>query len=261
MAFFIALIEFKKVFFHSLGIMTPFAKDCVPEDQRWKMIWNSRLYMAIKIGIIYWAFHIGSFLPCMFIVLPNMYGSCLLQFVAMTQHGGLKVFGATFFAFSDYEHPALRLRALQKLPVITEYTHDSIYVGEDGPTHQPIEHLMACRTIPGLMVFRPADVNEASISAEMAFNYKDKPSIILLTRQKLPVIDREKYSHYDNFRRGGYVISESDGAPDITIIATGSEVNIALDAGQSLMRDGIPSRIVSLPAPRYINNRNSFSGS
>ena len=82
--------EFKKVFQHSLGIMTPFAKDCVPEDQRWKMIWNSRLYMAIKIGIIYWAFHIGSFLPCMFIVLPNMYGSCLLQFVAMTQHGGLK---------------------------------------------------------------------------------------------------------------------------------------------------------------------------
>lgn len=82
--------EFKKVFLHSLGIMTPFAKDCVPEDQRWKMIWNSRLYMAIKIGFIYWAFHIGSFLPCMFIVLPNMYGSCLLQFVAMTQHGGLK---------------------------------------------------------------------------------------------------------------------------------------------------------------------------
>ena len=82
--------EFKTVFWHSLGIMTPIAKDCVPEDQRWKMIWNSRLYMAIKIGIIYWAFHIGSFLPCMFIVLPNMYGSCLLQFVAMTQHGGLK---------------------------------------------------------------------------------------------------------------------------------------------------------------------------
>ena len=162
----------------------------------------------------------------------------------IAQHGGLKVFGATFFAFSDYERPALRLRALQKLPVITEYTHDSIYVGEDGPTHQPIEHLMACRTIPGLMVFRPADANEASISAEMAFNYKDKPSIILLTRQKLPVINREKYSHYDNFRRGGYVISESDGAPDITIIATGSEVSLALEVKNQLMDYNI--RVVNL---------------
>ena len=162
----------------------------------------------------------------------------------IAQHGGLKVFGATFFAFSDYERPALRLRALQKLPVITEYTHDSIYVGEDGPTHQPIEHLMACRTIPDLMVFRPADANEASISAELAFNYQNRASIILLTRQKLPVIDRGKYSHYDNFRKGGYIISDSEGAPDITIIATGSEVSLALEAKNELKEQNI--RVVNL---------------
>ena len=162
----------------------------------------------------------------------------------IAQHGGLKVFGATFFAFSDYERPALRLRALQKLPVITEYTHDSIYVGEDGPTHQPIEHLMACRTIPGLMVFRPADANEASIAAELAFNYQDKASIILLTRQKLPVIDRNQYSHYDNFKKGGYIISDSNGNPDVTIIATGSEVSLALEAKKCLDNHNI--RVVNL---------------
>ena len=162
----------------------------------------------------------------------------------IAQHGGLKVFGATFFAFSDYERPALRLRALQKLPVITEYTHDSIYVGEDGPTHQPIEHLMACRTIPDLMVFRPADANEASISAELAFNYQNRASIILLTRQKIPVIDRGKYSHYNNFRKGGYIISDSEGAPDITIIATGSEVSLALEAKNELKEQNI--RVVNL---------------
>ena len=162
----------------------------------------------------------------------------------IAQHGGLKVFGATFFSFSDYERPALRLRALQKLPVITEYTHDSIYVGEDGPTHQPIEQLMACRTIPDLMVFRPADANEASIAAQLAFSYSDRSSIILLTRQKLPVIDRSEYSHYDNFRKGGYVISDSKGNPDVTIISTGSEVPLALEAKKQL--SGYNIRVVNL---------------
>ena len=162
----------------------------------------------------------------------------------IAQHGGLKVFGATFFAFSDYERPALRLRALQSLPVITEYTHDSIYVGEDGPTHQPIEQLMACRGIPDLMVFRPADANEVSIAAEIAFGYADKPSIILLTRQKLPVLDRSEYSHYDNSRKGGYIISDCDGLPDVTIIATGSEVSLALEAKKELTQHSI--RVVNL---------------
>ena len=163
----------------------------------------------------------------------------------IAQHGGLKVFGATFFAFSDYERPALRLRALQKLPVITEYTHDSIYVGEDGPTHQPIEHLMACRTIPGLMVFRPADANEASVAAKLAFQYNNKPSIILLTRQKLPVLNRNKYTHFNEFEKGAYVISDYDGKnPDISIFASGSEVSLALDVKESL-KDQFNIRVVN----------------
>ena len=162
----------------------------------------------------------------------------------IAQHGGLKVFGATFFVFSDYERPALRLRALQGLPVISEYTHDSIYVGEDGPTHQPIEHLMACRAIPNLMVFRPADANEASVAAKLSFGYSDRASIILLTRQKLPVFDRSIYTHFDNFKMGGYIISDSDGSPEITIIATGSEVSLAIDSKKELSEFNI--RVVNL---------------
>ena len=154
----------------------------------------------------------------------------------IAQHGGLKVFGATFFAFSDYERPALRMRALQNLPVVSEYTHDSIYVGEDGPTHQPIEHLMACRTIPNLMVFRPADANEVSIAAKLAFSYSDLASIILLTRQKLPVLDREKYASYNNFEKGAYVISDYENkGPKMSLFASGSEVSLALDVKQKLM--------------------------
>ena len=107
----------------------------------------------------------------------------------IAQHGGLKVFGATFFVFSDYERPAIRLRALQGLPVISEYTHDSIYVGEDGPTHQPVEHLMACRLIPNLLVLRPCDANEAVIASKIAFEQTNRPSLVLLTRQKVPVFD------------------------------------------------------------------------
>ena len=156
----------------------------------------------------------------------------------IAQHGGLKVFGATFFAFSDYERPALRMRALQNLPVISEYTHDSIYVGEDGPTHQPIEQLMACRTIPNLMVFRPADANEASVAAKLAFNYSDLASIILLTRQKLPVIDRNKYSDYKGFEKGAYIISEYDNdRPKMSIFASGSEVSLALDVKEKINKE------------------------
>ncbi len=126
----------------------------------------------------------------------------------IAQHGGLKVFGATFFVFSDYERPAIRLRALQNLPVISEYTHDSIYVGEDGPTHQPIEHIMACRMIPNLLVLRPADANEAVIASKIAFEQKNKPSLILLTRQKIPVFDRTIYPSADNLYKGGYIMKK-----------------------------------------------------
>ncbi len=162
----------------------------------------------------------------------------------IAQHGGLKVFGASFFVFSDYERPAIRLRALQKLPVITEYTHDSIFVGEDGPTHQPVEHLMACRAIPDLLVLRPCDANEAVVASRIAFEQKEHPSLVLFSRQGLPVLDRKIYPSAEEFRKGAYVISDSEGEPDISIFASGSEVSVALDVKDSL-KDDYNIRIVN----------------
>lgn len=163
----------------------------------------------------------------------------------IAQHGGLKVFGATFFVFSDYERPALRMRALQNLPVISEYTHDSIYVGEDGPTHQPIEHIMACRAIPNLLVLRPADANEAVVASKIAFEQSKLPSLILLTRQGLPVLDRGVHPSEEEFRKGAYVISDYDeGNPDISIFASGSEVSLALDVKETL-KDQFNIRVVN----------------
>tara|TARA_Y100000996_G_scaffold220465_1_gene173472 strand:- start:28 stop:2022 length:1995 start_codon:yes stop_codon:yes gene_type:complete len=162
----------------------------------------------------------------------------------IAQHGGLKVFGASFFVFSDYERPAIRLRALQNLPVITEYTHDSIFVGEDGPTHQPIEHLMACRAIPNLLVLRPCDANEAVVASKIAFEQKEHPSLVLFSRQGLPVLDREKYPSADEFRKGAYIISDSNGDPDISIFASGSEVPLVLEVKESL-KDKMNIRVVN----------------
>jgi len=149
-------------------------------------------------------------------------------------HGGLIPFGATFFVFADYERPAARMRALQNLPVISEYTHDSIYVGEDGPTHQPVEHLMSYRAIPNLLILRPADANEAVLASKIAFEQKKRPSFVLLTRQGLPVLDRDKYASHENVYNGGYVISDCDTEADVLIFATGSEVWIALEAKERL---------------------------
>tara|TARA_B100001142_G_scaffold330075_1_gene396048 strand:+ start:1215 stop:3203 length:1989 start_codon:yes stop_codon:yes gene_type:complete len=163
----------------------------------------------------------------------------------IAQHGGLKVFGATFFVFSDYERPAVRMRALQKLPVISEYTHDSIFVGEDGPTHQPIEHLMASRTIPNLLVLRPCDANEAVVASRLAFEQAEFPSLVLLTRQGLPVLDRSIYPSAEGFRKGAYIISDyGRGCSDISIFASGSEVSLALDVKESL-KDKFDIRVVN----------------
>ena len=159
-------------------------------------------------------------------------------------HGGMKVFGATFFVFSDYERPAIRLRALQGLPVVSEYTHDSIFVGEDGPTHQPIEHLMACRAIPNLLVLRPADANEAIVASKLAFEQTNRPALVLLTRQGLPVFDRSQYPSAEEFRKGGYIIADSDVDPDVVIIATGSEVWVALET-KEILKD-VSVRVVNL---------------
>ena len=163
----------------------------------------------------------------------------------IAQHGGLKVFGATFFVFSDYERPALRLRALQDLPVISEYTHDSIFVGEDGPTHQPVEHIMACRMIPNLLVLRPCDANEAVVATKLAFEQTKQPSLILLTRQKIPVFDRKIYPSADNLLKGGYVMKDCNSKPDVTIFCSGSEVWVALEVVEKL--SNLKVRVINMP--------------
>ena len=163
----------------------------------------------------------------------------------IAQHGGLFPFGATFFVFADYERPAVRLRALQGLPCISEYTHDSIFVGEDGPTHQPIEHLMSYRAIPNLLVLRPADANEAVVASKIAFEQKKRPSLVLLTRQGVPVFDREKYPDVSNVEKGGYIMSDSD-SPDVMIFATGSEVWVSLDAKDMLVKKGYNVKVINL---------------
>ena len=163
----------------------------------------------------------------------------------ISQHGGLFPFDATFFVFADYERPALRLRALQGLPAISELTHDSIYVGEDGPTHQPIEHLMSYRAIPNLLVLRPADANEAVVACRIALEQKNRPSLVLLTRQGIPVLDRVIYPDSNNFERGGYVMCSSEN-PDVMIFSTGSEVWVALDTRNRLIDDGYKVKVVNL---------------
>ena len=154
----------------------------------------------------------------------------------IAQHGGLKVFGASFFVFSDYERPAIRMRALQKLPVITEYTHDSIFVGEDGPTHQPIEQLMSCRSIPNLLVMRPCDANEAVVASRIAFEQTKYPSLILLSRQGLPVLNRNIYTDENEFRKGAYILADysNNNKTKISIFCSGSEVSLSIDVMKQL---------------------------
>jgi transketolase len=156
----------------------------------------------------------------------------------MAIHGGLTPYGATFFVFSDYMRPAVRLSALMDAPSIWVWTHDSIFLGEDGPTHQPIEHLASLRAMPNLWVIRPADANEVTQAWEVALNRSDGPVALVLTRQDLPTLPKGQ------LERGGYVVH--DGS-DVTIIATGSEVSAALGAAGMLGEGGISARVVSLP--------------
>jgi transketolase len=167
----------------------------------------------------------------------------------MAYHGGVRSFTATFFVFSDYERPAIRIAALSKLPVIFVFTHDSIGVGEDGPTHQPIEHLAALRAIPNLWVLRPADANEAVQAYRLAMRRNDGPVAIVLTRQKAPTFDRSKLASETGVARGAYVLSEANGgAPQVVLIATGSEVATALSAQEKLQAQGVRVRVVSMPS-------------
>jgi transketolase len=156
---------------------------------------------------------------------------------------------STYLVFSDYARPAIRLSALMELPVIHIFTHDSIGLGEDGPTHQPVEHLPALRAIPGLNVIRPADANEVAVAWRLTIEQDHQPVALVLTRQDVPIIDRSRYGSAEGLRRGGYVIADpEDGDPEVILIATGSDVSLALEAHETLIADGIRSRVVSLPS-------------
>jgi transketolase len=163
-------------------------------------------------------------------------------------HGGTRVYGGTFLTFSDYMRGAVRLAALMQLPVTYVWTHDSIGLGEDGPTHQPIEHLASLRAIPGLDVVRPADANEVSVAWRTILEHSDRPAGIILSRQNLPVFDRSQFASAEGVARGGYVLAEaSSGTPQVILMGTGSEVQIAMAAREALEADGVPTRVVSLP--------------
>ncbi|MFM8387369.1 MAG: transketolase [Planctomycetia bacterium] len=164
----------------------------------------------------------------------------------MALHGGWRPFGATFLIFSDYMKPAIRLAALMRLPVIYVFTHDSVGVGEDGPTHQPIEQLAGLRAIPGLTVVRPCDANETAEAWRLALE-RQGPTALVLTRQALATLDRTQVAPAAGLRRGGYVLREVPGAV-LTLVATGSEVELALAAADRLAQQGHPARVVSLPA-------------
>lgn len=161
---------------------------------------------------------------------------------------GLRAYCATFFVFTDYMRPAMRLSALMRIPTLYVMTHDSIGVGEDGPTHQPIEHLAALRAIPNFAVFRPADANETAEAYKAALQLKETPSCLVFTRQNLPTLDRSKFAPASGTARGGYVLADADGGkPDLILIGTGSEVALCLQAYEKLTAEGIKTRVVSLP--------------
>jgi transketolase len=166
----------------------------------------------------------------------------------MAAHGGVRPFGSTFLVFADYMKPSIRLAGLMGLPVIYVFTHDSIGVGEDGPTHQPIEQLAMLRSIPNVTVIRPADANETAEAWRMALSRTDGPTAIVLTRQKLPVLDRTVLAPAAGTRQGGYVLHEPAGGPEAILIATGSEVAVALEAARVLEGEGLRVRVVSLPS-------------
>ena len=166
----------------------------------------------------------------------------------MALHGGLIPYGGTFLVFSDYNKPAIRIAALSEIPSIFVFTHDSIGLGEDGPTHQPIEHLTGLRATPNVNVFRPADANETAACWKAAIENDDGPSLLILTRQSLPTLDRQKYADARNAEKGAYIIkNESAEKPDVILISTGSEVHLVLEASENLESDGVSVRVISAP--------------
>ncbi|RYP87539.1 transketolase [Nocardioides guangzhouensis] len=170
-------------------------------------------------------------------------------------HGGTRVFGGTFLTFSDYMRPSVRLASIMQLPVTYVWTHDSIGLGEDGPTHQPIEHLAALRAIPGLDVVRPADANETAAAWRTILEHTDRPAGLCLTRQNVPTFPRgtDGFSDTSNVHRGGYVLLDTDGVPDVVLIGTGSEVQLAVEARALLAEKGVAARVVSMPCREWFD--------
>jgi len=161
---------------------------------------------------------------------------------------GLRPIWSTYLIFSDYARPAIRLSALMEQPVVHWLTHDSFGLGEDGPTHQPIEQLASLRAIPQLDTIRPADANETAEAWRVIMSKKDHPTALVMTRQKVPVLDREKYADASGLAKGGYILADGNGKPEVILIATGSEVHLAIEAHEMLLVEGINSRVVSLPS-------------
>jgi transketolase len=162
----------------------------------------------------------------------------------MALHGGLRPYGSTFLVFADYMRPSIRLAAIMRLPIIYVFTHDSIFVGEDGPTHQPVEQAASLRIIPGLTVIRPADARETAAAWRTVVKHRDGPVALLLSRQKLPILTEVDA---EGVARGGYVIANADD-PQLLLVASGSEVGVALEAQKLLAEEGVSARVVSMPS-------------
>jgi transketolase len=193
------------------------------------------------------------------------YGGCNMHF-GVREHGMgaiangmalsyLRPYTATFLVFADYMRAPIRLAAIMELPVVFVFTHDSIGVGEDGPTHQPIEHLATLRAIPGLDAIRPGDANEVAIAWVVALARTHQPTALILSRQAIPTLDREQYASADGLRKGGYVLGDCDGTPEVILIGTGSELPMVVSAHEKLISEGIKSRVVSLPSWYLFENQ------
>jgi transketolase len=161
----------------------------------------------------------------------------------------VRAFGASFFIFSDYARPAIRLAALMELPALFVFTHDAMGDGEDGPTHQPVEHLVSLRAIPGLITLRPGDANEVVEAYRYVMQLRHQPAVLALSRQPLPTLDRSKYAPASGVAHGAYVLADAPGGdPEVILIASGSEVSLAVSAHEKLLAEGIRSRVVSMPS-------------
>ncbi|MDQ3584200.1 MAG: transketolase, partial [Acidobacteriota bacterium] len=174
--------------------------------------------------------------------------SAILNGLALSK---IRAYGSGFMIFSDYSRPSIRLSAIMEIPTIHIFTHDSIGVGEDGPTHQPIEQLASLRAIPGLIVLRPGDANEVAEAWRLIMKLKHEPVCLILSRQPCPTLDREKYASAEGVQRGAYVLADSSGEnakPDVILMATGSEVGLVVAAYEQLVAEGVKARVISIPS-------------